>query len=204
MHPDIERLGKVMSPKHGADERVDWAAARASWGVDFPEDYRAFMALCGSGSISDEAEILAPAPVGTTLVSSMADTTADARHLWRMEGGRSVLDVESNHILAWGGTSGPDLLCWLTADKDPDRWPVLVIGRHTRPMFTVHPFGMAEFLRRLLCEDSTGWERWPLSIGGTLLTKPAPSFVHWQVQEDRWKAGLDPATGEPSRYPDGF
>ncbi|MFD4908803.1 hypothetical protein [Kitasatospora purpeofusca] len=75
-----------MSPEHGADERVDWAAARASRGVDFPEDYRAFMALYGSGSISDEAEILAPALVGTTLVSSMADTTADAGAGGSLEG----------------------------------------------------------------------------------------------------------------------
>ncbi|MFB7382527.1 SMI1/KNR4 family protein [Kitasatospora purpeofusca] len=204
MHPGIETLSKVMSPEHGADEQVDWVAARARWGVAFPEDYRAFMAVYGSGSISDEADILAPAPVGTTLVASMAEETADARRLWQAEGGPAALDVDPNHILAWGATSGPDLLCWLTEDEDPDRWPVLVVGRHTRPMFTVHPFGMTEFLRRLLCEDSTGWERWPLSIGRPLLMKPAPSFVHWQVQDDRWKAGLAPATGEPSRYPDGF
>ncbi|WP_145796928.1 SMI1/KNR4 family protein [Kitasatospora atroaurantiaca] len=193
-----------MPPENGADERADWAAARVSWGVTFPEDYRAFMAAYGNGSISDEADILAPAPVGTTLVASMADVTADARHVWEMVGGRDVLDVDPNHILAWGVTSGPDLLCWLTADDDPDRWPVLVIGRHTRPMFTVHPFGMAEFLRRLLCEDSTTWEQWPLSIGRPLLLNPAPSYVHWQVQENRWRAGLDPATGEPSRFPEGF
>ncbi|MFB8200473.1 SMI1/KNR4 family protein [Kitasatospora purpeofusca] len=204
MHPGIERLSKVMSPEHGADEQVDWAAARARWGVAFPEDYRAFMAVYGSGSISDEADILAPAPVGTILVASMAEETADARRLWQAEGGPAALDVDPNHILAWGATSGPDLLCWLTEDEDPDRWPVLVVGRHTRPMFTVHPFCMTEFLRRLLCEDSTGWERRPLSIGRPLLMKPAPSFVHWQVQDDRWKAGLAPATGDPSRYPDGF
>ncbi|MEK2494047.1 SMI1/KNR4 family protein [Kitasatospora purpeofusca] len=204
MHPGIGRLGKATSPEHGADERVDRAAARARWGVDFPTDYRAFMAVYGGGSISDEAVVLAPAPVGTTLVASMADTTADARHLWVTEGGRAVLDVDPEHILAWGATSGPDLLCWLTEDGDPDRWPVLVIGRHTRPMFTVHSFGMAEFLQRLLGEDSTSWEPWPLSIGRSLLMKPALSFVHWQVQEDRWKAGLHPATGAPSRYPDGF
>ncbi|WP_431683420.1 SMI1/KNR4 family protein [Kitasatospora sp. KL5] len=193
-----------MSSEHGAGERADWAAALVSWGVTFPEDYRAFMAVYGSGSISDEADILTPVLVETTLVASMADVTADARHVWEMEGGRAVLDVDPNRILAWGVTSGPDLLCWLTSDDDPDRWPVLIIGRHTRPMFTIHPFGMAEFLRRLLCEDSTAWERWPLSIGRPLLLNPAPSFVHWQVQETRWSAGLDPATGEPSRFPGGF
>lgn len=204
MHAGIEELTQVMSPQHGADERVDWAAARVSWGVAFPEDYRAFMAVYGSGAIGDEVEVLAPAPVATALVASMEGVTGDARAVWQAEGGRAVLDVDPNHILAWGLTSGPDLLCWLTADDDPDRGPVLVIGRHTRPMFTVHPFGMAEFLCRLLREDSSAWERWPLGIGRPRLTNPAAGFVHWQVQEDRWNAGLDPATGAPSRFPEGF
>ncbi|GAA2753008.1 SMI1/KNR4 family protein [Kitasatospora cinereorecta] len=204
MHAGIERLTRVMSPQYGVDERVDWAAARAGWGVAFPEDYRAFMAVYGCGSISDEIDVFAPAPVGTTSVASMEGATRDARALWQDEGGRFVLDVDPDHILAWGATSGPDLLCWLTTDQDPDRWPVLVIGRHTRPMFAVHPFGMAEFLSRLLRDDLAVWERWPLSIGHPLLTDPALGFVHCQVQEDRWNTGLDPATGAPSRYPEGF
>ncbi|WP_406194679.1 SMI1/KNR4 family protein [Kitasatospora sp. NBC_01560] len=204
MHLGIERLAQVMSPENGADERVDWAAAGTSWGTTFPKDYRAFTAVFGSGSVSDEMDLLAPAPVGSTLVASMADVTADARYACETEGGRAALDVGPDHILAWGTTSGPDMLCWLTTTEDPDDWPVLVIGRHTRPMFTVHPLGMAEFLLRLLGEDSTAWERWPLSIGRPLLVKPSAGFVHWQVQEHRWRAGLDPATGEPSRYPDGF
>ncbi|MFC8451288.1 SMI1/KNR4 family protein [Kitasatospora sp. NPDC057223] len=204
MHLGIERLSQILSPENGADERVDWAAARVSWGADFPEDYRAFMAVFGSGSVSDEMDILAPAPVGSSLVASMAEVTADARHAWAMEGRLSDLDVDPDHILPWGVTSGPDLLCWLTTAEDPDCWPVLVIGRHTRPMFMVYPFGMTEFLSRLLGEDSTAWERWPLSIGRPLWVNPAASFVHWQVQESRWQAGLDPATGQPSTYPEGF
>ncbi|MER7846177.1 SMI1/KNR4 family protein [Kitasatospora sp. NPDC096077] len=203
MHAGIEGLTQAMSPEYGADERVAWAVAKASWGVTFPEDYRAFMAVYGSGSISDEVDVLAPAPVGT-VVASMEGVTRDARAAWAFEGGKAVLDVDPSHILAWGVTSGPDWLCWLTTDDDPDRWPVLVIGRHTRPMFAVHPFGMAEFLCRLLREDSPPWDRWPLSIGRPLLMNPAPNFVHWQVQEDRLNAGLDPATGAPSRFPEGF
>ncbi|MEV7595792.1 SMI1/KNR4 family protein [Kitasatospora sp. NPDC089797] len=204
MHAGIEELTQVMSRQHGADEQVDWAAARVDWGIGFPEDFRAFMAVYGSGAISDEVEVLAPAPVATALAASMEGVTGNARHAWQAEGGRAVLDVNPNHILAWGLTSGPDFLCWLTADNDPDRWPVLVIGRHTRPMFTVYPFGMAEFLCRLLREDASAWDRWPLSIGRPLLMNPAPSFVHWQVQQDRWNAGLSPATGTPSRFPEGF
>jgi hypothetical protein len=204
VHAGIEGLKQIMSSRYGADERVDWAAAQAGRGAVFPEDYRAFMAVYGSGSISDEVEVLAPVPVATALVASMEDVTGDARATWQAEGGRVVLDVDPNHLLAWGVTSGPDLLCWLTTDDDPNRWPVLVIGRHTRPMFTVHPFGMADFLCRLLRADSSAWERWPLSIGRPLLMNPEPSFVHWQVQEDRWNAGLDPATGALSRFPEGF
>ncbi|MFB7380372.1 SMI1/KNR4 family protein [Kitasatospora purpeofusca] len=204
MHLGIERLAQVMSPENGADEQVDWAAARVSWGTTFPRDYQAFMAVFGSGSVSDEMDVFSPAPVGTTMVGSMADGTTDARYAWEVEGGRAALDVDPENILSWGVTSGPDMLCWLTAADDPDDWPVLVVGRHTQPMFTVHPMGMVEFLLRLLEDDPSGWERWPLSIGRPLLVNSTASFVHWQVQEFRWRAGLDPATGEPSRYPDGF
>ncbi|WP_051817364.1 hypothetical protein [Kitasatospora sp. NRRL B-11411] len=107
MHLGIERLAQVMSPENGVDERVDWAAARVRWGTGFPEDYQAFMAVFGSGSIGHEMDIFPPVPVGTTMVGSMADGTAEARHTWEREGGRAVLDVDPESILSWGGRPVP-------------------------------------------------------------------------------------------------
>ncbi|WP_431676676.1 hypothetical protein [Kitasatospora sp. KL5] len=109
---------------------------------------------------------------------------------------RRGLDIGPDAILAWGVTSGADIFCWYTADPDPDRWPVLVCGRHTRDGFTLYACGMAEFLRRVLLDE---FEEYPLSIdvrGGE------PTFVHWLEQQRRWKAGLDPHTGEPDPFAD--
>ncbi|MFB8131550.1 SMI1/KNR4 family protein [Streptomyces mirabilis] len=205
-HPGVAALTQIMSPDHGADEQVDWAVAETTWNVRFPTDYKAFMSVYGGGSINGEAGVLLSVPTEGIQgdPGDMAGETENARHGWEMEGGRAALDVDPAHILAWGITSGPDILCWLTEDSDPDRWPVLVHGRHTSPTFTVHPFGMVEFLRRLVHEDYDGWSSWPISIGGELWNCSPPTFVHWRVGQLRWKAGLDPATGEPDPYADMF
>ncbi|MFE1337444.1 hypothetical protein ACFW6K_07200 [Streptomyces sp. NPDC058733] len=114
-------------------------------------------------------------------------SAAEAR--WEMLGGQEGLDIDPDHILAWGVTNGPDILCWLTTDPDPDNWPVLVCGRHTDEPFTLFPCGMVEFLRKLLLDEQA-----PLSID---VRGASPRYVHWLEQQKRWKAGLDPYSGEP-------
>ncbi|WP_256259473.1 hypothetical protein [Streptomyces mirabilis] len=84
---------------------------------------------------------------------SWKNETANACGPWEMCGGRAALDVDPDSILAWGVTSGADIYCWLTRGDSPDLWPVLVCWRHTNPLFQVLPFGMAEFLRRLLTDE---------------------------------------------------
>lgn len=102
---------------------------------------------------------------------------------------RSDFDVDPGSIVAWGVSTGADIYCWLTTDDDPDRWPVLVCGRHTSPAFQVHPFGMAEFLQRLL-GDATFQEE---TISVTLPEEV--SFVNRREQQRRRtaRAGRRPA-----------
>ncbi|MGX1855412.1 hypothetical protein [Streptomyces sp. NPDC055299] len=88
-------------------------------------------------------------------------------------------DVGSGSIVAWGVSTGADIYCWPATGDDPDRWPVLVCGRHTSPAFQVLPFGMAEFLRGLL-GDATFQEE---TISVTLPEEV--SFVHWREQQRR-------------------
>ncbi|MET8701326.1 SMI1/KNR4 family protein [Kitasatospora sp. NPDC004723] len=181
-HPGLAALARIMSPERGADEEVDWAAAEARWAVRFPADYKAFMALYGSGSINGQAFVLLPLPEeGMSGGGDLEEETENARFGWEAEGGRAALDVDPARILAWGVTAGADILCWLTDDGDPDRWPVLVLGRHTTPAFVLHPFGMVEFLRRIVQEDFDGWESWPISIAGELWDCSPPTFVHWRA-----------------------
>ncbi|QEV13647.1 SMI1/KNR4 family protein [Streptomyces fradiae ATCC 10745 = DSM 40063] len=196
-HPHVTALTRIMPPVNGADEGVDWAAAEERWGVPFPADYRDFMARYGGGSINGEAVVLLPLPEQGPrwAPADLAEETANVRHTWRAEGGREALDADPGHLLAWGVTAGPDILCWLTEDPDPERWPVVVCGRHTSPTFAVHPYGMAEFLYRLLADE---YEDPPVSL---VFWDGAPArFVHWREEQRRFLAGLDRVTGDPDPY----
>ncbi|MGI5519802.1 SMI1/KNR4 family protein [Micromonospora sp. CA-259024] len=188
----VAALTRILPPDLGADEEIDWSAAEARWGTRFPHDYMAFMATYGAGSFA-EVSILMPLPKEYIQwdPGTFEEETENARYTWEELGGQQGLDIDPKHILAWGVTSGPDILCWLTTDPDPDRWPVLVCGRHTEQDFTIFPCGMVEFLRRLLSNEH---DPYPLSID---LRNASPRYVHWLESQRRWKAGLDPDSGAP-------
>lgn len=171
-------LAELMPVAGGVDERVDWAEVEAAWGTRFPSDYVRFMEVYGAGVISDGISILLP--------SLRADgypyrdgpglrlETENARETWEMERDEADFDVDPESIIAWGVTVGAHIYCWVTTEEDPDRWPVLVCGRHTSPMMQLHELGMAEFLHRLL-----GDEAFRENGISTLLPDEA-SFVHWR------------------------
>ncbi|WP_418961152.1 SMI1/KNR4 family protein [Streptomyces tritici] len=192
-HPmDIAALAEILPPDLGADEEIDWKAAEARWGTRFPQDYMAFMSLWGAGSF-EGVSVLMPLPKEYIQwdPGTFEEETENARYTWEMLEGQEGLDIDPAHILAWGVTSGADILCWLTTDPDPDRWPVLVCGRHTPDDFTLYPCGMVDFLHKLLRNE---FAPYPLSVD---LRNTSPRYVHWLEEQRRWKAGLDRHTGEP-------
>ncbi|WP_405795423.1 SMI1/KNR4 family protein [Streptomyces sp. NBC_01506] len=189
----IAALATILPPDPGQDEEIDWSAARARWGTGFPRDYMAFMAHYGAGSFGDVGDVgdvgvlmPLPKPYIQWDPGTFEDETANARGTWEMLGGQEGLDIDPAHILAWGITSGADILCWLTTNPDPDEWPVLVCGRHTHDDFTLFPCGMVEFLRKLLLDE---YAPYPLSID---LRGTSPRYVHWLEEQRRWKADNDP------------
>ncbi|MFG2089159.1 MULTISPECIES: SMI1/KNR4 family protein [unclassified Spirillospora] len=165
----IAALTKILPSDLGADEEIDWSAAEVQWGTRFPRDYMAFMSIYGAGSFGAAdgrgggGVVLMPLPKESIYLDdeTFEEETHNARDAWEMLGGQEGLDIDPNHILAWGVTSGPDILCWLTTDPDPDQWPVLVCGRHTDEDFTLFPCGMVEFLRMLILDEH---DPYPLSI----------------------------------------
>ncbi|ASF11682.1 hypothetical protein NBRGN_057_02970 [Nocardia brasiliensis NBRC 14402] len=164
---DIVALTKILPRGLGADEEIDWSAAELRWGTRFPGDYMAFMSVYGAGELVTADEfaglaILMPLPKKSRFLDDQTfeAETENARDTWEMLGGQDGLDIDPQDILAWGVTSGPDILCWLTTDPDPDRWPVLVCGRHTDTSFTLFPCNMVEFLRRLILDEH---DLYPLS-----------------------------------------
>ena len=204
MPAPLEALTLLLPMTYGVDEQVDWAAAEARWGAGFPSDYKAFMAAYGEGSVDDAIVVHRPLPLsacdgGRARADAMADETDAVRQVWRTEADEvwadpagPDLELDPDALLAWGVTTGADILCWLTTDEDPDRWPVVVCGRHTVPTFALYRFGMAEFLRRLL---AGGFDGVPISVSG-VVSRPPHDFVSRTVQRARRKAGLDPWTGE--------
>ncbi|WP_051021512.1 hypothetical protein, partial [Nocardia araoensis] len=153
---------------------------------------QAFMSVYGSGQF-DTADgnhgicILMPLPKESIYLDdeTFEEETENARGIWEMLGGQEGLDIDPQHILAWGVTSGPDILCWLTTDPDPDRWPVLVCGRHTDETFTLFPCGMVEFLRRLILDEH---DPCPLSID---LQGDSLRYVH-RLEIQKRGAGHEP------------
>ncbi|MBO1337376.1 SMI1/KNR4 family protein [Streptomyces sp. VRA16 Mangrove soil] len=166
----------VMPATHGVNENIDWAAVEGIWGTRFPADYMAFMETYGAGDIGEEVGVLLPVPRPDVYRDwdGLHGETENARLTWEMERDLSDLDIDPGSILAWGVTSGADIYCWLTTDSDPDRWPVFVCGRHTDPTFQVHPFGMAEFLRRLLADEEFQEETISVYMEGE------PRFANWR------------------------
>ncbi|CAL9335350.1 hypothetical protein SUDANB106_00159 [Streptomyces sp. enrichment culture] len=195
----VAALRPVLAPGAGADEGVDWEALSAAWGVCFPSDYRAFMEVYGAGGISDCLEVLRPLGPDRMDDGGMASETANARDQWSPDsavdgvagGGGTTGDV-----LAWGVTTAADVLCWLTSPADPDRWPVAVLRPSLVSRWTIHPVGMAEFLRRLLAGE---FGSCPVS-DTTLWRAGAGQFLHWREEERLLAEGIDPWTGEPDPY----
>ncbi|MFJ2897369.1 SMI1/KNR4 family protein [Streptomyces sp. NPDC087218] len=191
--PGTAALERIVPTAQGVDEGIDWSEAEGIWGTRFPADYVTFMKTYGAGRLSRDIGILLPVPRPDAYSdgAGLRQETANARGTWEMCGGRAALDVDPDSILAWGVTSGADIYCWLTTGDDPDRWPVLVCGRHTAPLFQVHPVGMAEFLHRLLTDEEFQEETISVAL------PKEHSFVNWREEKRRWDAGLDPSTGEP-------
>ncbi|MFF4875453.1 SMI1/KNR4 family protein [Micromonospora sp. NPDC000668] len=200
----VDALIRIMPPRHGADEEVDWDAAEAQLCTRLPADYRAFMAVYGGGSIGGQLSILLPLPVDSVLSGgTIAGETPNLRHYWEEEGGVAGTEPGADAVMAWGvGCSNPDLLGWLMTGPDPGQWPVVVWRRHVpwgEPSLALFDCGMVEFVRRLLL---AGFDQCPLS--DVSLWGRIEPFVHWREQDRRFLAGLDPITGEPDPTADMF
>ncbi|CAM3911786.1 SMI1/KNR4 family protein [Kibdelosporangium persicum] len=195
---DIDALLRVMPNDHGADERVDWAAAEARLGTSLPDDYRAFMAVYGGGAI-DNLIILPPLPTDNSWSGSISEHTKQLRDLWDTEGGVPGVPPGANQVLSWGTGCNANELGWLVTGLDPNLWPVVVWRRHESPPWALFECGMAEFIRRLMTAEFDECPLSDLSLWGRV-----GSFVHHREQQRRFHAGLDPMTGEPDPYADMF
>ncbi|MEV7774571.1 SMI1/KNR4 family protein [Kitasatospora sp. NPDC086791] len=191
---DISRLLELMPPHEGAGESGDWAAVEQAWGLRFPRDYTEFIARYGNGGIEECVSVLAPDELmpPDAPQPGMHNLTEEARWLFE-EDGEPTEEVRcAEQLVAWGGSSTADTLCWLTVGDDPDAWPVVVLGRNGGAP-QVFRMGMAEFLHRMLTAEID-----PCPIGITdAWGCEFPRFVHWRLSRQRYRDRLDPLTGGP-------
>jgi hypothetical protein len=124
----------------------------------------------------------------------MAAETAEARRMWLEKPPAGYGSPATPPVIAWGVNARADLLCWVTDEQDPERWPVAVWSRGALS-WSVHDCGMLEYLVRLfrgeidpMWADDDGVRR----------------FVHVREVQRLLAAGIDPDTGEPNPYADMF
>lgn len=183
------------------DTVVDWDHLARSWGRPFPADYRRLIDTYGAGYIADHLVIGGPEPKadpGPNGQGMNADT-ALAERFWHDARHEPDLDGLEPRLIAWGGNSAGDQLCWDATDEDPDRWPVLMWARGD-DMWSRHDCGMAAFLVRVMTAD---FPECPLS-DLTLWGREGATFLTRTEYMRRLKAGLDPWTLEPDPYADMF
>lgn len=195
--PSVRRLAELTETIGEAGDSPDWPALSAAYGHGFPTDYRDFVAAFGEGSFN-QGGVMVTLPqldrdTGWPVDRLPDDTAADPiMQLWRRpeEAGRHCL----RDMLLWGETSSADVLCWLTEDPDPDRWPVAVWSRG-EGTWELYEDGMAGFLARLF---TAGYDHNPVSTA-TVWGRP-PRFLHTREEARLSEAGLDPWTGEPDPF----
>ncbi|MGW5114063.1 SMI1/KNR4 family protein [Streptomyces noursei] len=197
---NLAALLRIMPPESGFGEDINWADLQRAWGTGLPSDYMAFMADYGAGEISDAFSIVRPQKLGAASsdMSGMAYETANARGLWQPAPAPSGEGAGKAPVIAWGVSAGADILCWLTGNRDPNQWPVAVLGRHTEALWKSYDCGMTEFLRRLFHGE---FDECPLS-DDTLWGNASPKFLNYREIERLRESGVDPWTGEPDPYAD--
>jgi hypothetical protein len=193
---ELEELRRLMPPRHSSNASVDWDEMRASWGKEFPSDYRHFIEVYGYGGIENFFEVLKPEPrEEESTTSDMRNETEMAKDAWSRVRKSPELAEASPELIAWGGDASADLLCWDASDEDPGSWPVLVYKRGDA-LWRRYDCGMVQFLVRVLRGEFDECPLGDLSLWG----RGSATFLNRSEEQRLWKEGIDPWTGEPDPF----
>ncbi|MFG2959326.1 hypothetical protein ACGF5O_37090 [Streptomyces sp. NPDC048291] len=189
MHPSVRRLAQVLTPPTTGFGSLAWDTVEASWGTAFPSDYRDFIEVYGPGGIDDVISVATPesrtGEPGVLTVRKM--TPARARTCRTFNGERQFSAWPApGALLGWGVTPIGFDLFWRVTGADPDDWPVVVSAQRDSKAFEF-PFGMAEFLVRMLGDTRDR----PLGLRG-ILGHPHSRFVRAQEEHALLSSGQNP------------
>ncbi|MER6400847.1 SMI1/KNR4 family protein [Kitasatospora sp. NPDC001603] len=171
-------------------EAVPWGVAKTELGAGLPSDYRAFIDLYGGVSFAGEWGVRSPRVHANSIApSGMArwrfDNDTDFRIQVETEDqflgqGRTPVYPDHAGLLAWGGNSNHNHLCWITYGEDPDLWNVAL---WYRGMIDRFDGGFSEFLVTVL---EGGYRR-----EEELLVKGDPEEWDLLEPEPMWRPSLD-------------
>ncbi|MEV5944822.1 SMI1/KNR4 family protein [Streptomyces sp. NPDC051994] len=183
----IAEIVGLMPPHDGAGYVADWMSMERAWGLSFPNDFKAFVAAYGDGSMENYLAVLVPEEAGGEPAGDVADTTDDARATWEETGPPPGSSDSPEQLVAWGADGTGDLLCWLTEGGDPDQWPVAVYHRGY-DAWRIYPCSMTDFLYRMFCGE---WDEHPLS-GTPLWGNRSPRFLTHEMARSIRQRGGEP------------
>lgn len=187
----FEALREMMPPRPGGGLDVDWAAVEEAWGLQFPSAYKSVIAQYGDVVIGGYLQVIAATVVTPETCDEtgaprggMGFITADTRDTWT-DTEPTEFDAGPEELVTWGAASSADLFCWLTRGE-PDQWPVVVFS-HGDDAWTQYPFGMVEFLLRVLRAEA-GVE---VMADTPLWGERNPSFANSAERRRAHEAGTD-------------
>ncbi|MFI1154884.1 hypothetical protein [Streptomyces sp. NPDC020817] len=147
-------LGVLIPKKRAHEPSVDWHAIEAVIDSRLPGDYKKFIERLGAGSVEGCLDIRPPLPdaVEGAAIRRIPREVSEtfSANSWNDPAAEAAYRVED--MLIWGETSGADTLCWITAEADPDHWPVAVYNRGDLAWF-VYDCGLSEFLLKVIRGD---------------------------------------------------
>ncbi|WP_439678259.1 hypothetical protein [Embleya sp. MST-111070] len=179
-------LLELMPPRPGSGEVVEEGDVNLQG--RFPSDFIRFQETYGGVTIEDWVGVLIPdeimPPDGPW--GGVNAATETARELWTTRSPESSAYNSSVSAVAWGGTSGGDLLCWVADSDDADAWPIAVW--HEEGCWEIYRCGMVEFLCRLLLVATEN----PLNVPTYFRNATQARALHWREENALRSQDLDP------------
>ena len=158
-------MRKLVPPRRPVEAAGEWASIEDAMGVVFPDDFKRFVGIYGSGVIGDFLTILNPFSTRPELnLPRQSRRQLDVLHALQDTFGEQVpfkLHPIKGGLLPVGITDNGDVIHWLTSDAVAD-WTIVVNDARS-PDYEHFPCCLTQFIEGVI-ERSIRCRAFPLSI----------------------------------------
>ncbi|MCP2245434.1 SMI1/KNR4 family protein [Lentzea aerocolonigenes] len=148
-NPSVDELVEMTGWTGATSAGAHWASVEAQLGLRLPTDFKDLAERFPNGYFSSYVAMYGPVP-GSSGHSALLLQGEQSLEIMRCrEDLPHPVHPAAGGLLPWSETIEGDQLCWLTADPDPDRWPVVFCTADFQ-QWGEHPGGAAAFLLDLL------------------------------------------------------